>query len=374
MVPAAPAQGEAPVSQDLTIEDLCIHEGLDHRLVFGARGEQVQIRECPSCHKDDWKVYANADSGAGNCFSCGITFNIWSFVGYLLEGRSGSKPEKRMIGQYLDKIRRVMGYRPKAKASIKPAVKVEEGFELPFSQALPYEDGWNHPYLQARGIDGHYAALFHLRYSSFGKHIYLNDQGEKQTQSFAERILIPVYDLDGKLVTFQGRDTTNGPDRYKFAGGLPGTARYLYNGHVALARRSKRAVMGEGAFDVIGIQKALDSSPDLSDAVPVGSWGKHLSKAKEGPDQVTAFATLKRAGLEEVTILYDGEPAAYTEALKAAELITKVGLRAKVGLMPLKMDPGEADASTILKALREAQEFTRVSSLRMRMRNPYAPS
>jgi DNA primase len=360
------------VSSGLALEDLLIHEGLDYRETTGNKGQQLQIKECPKCGKDAWKVYANLESGAGNCFSCGENFNLWVFVRWLLEGRSGSTPEGRVIGKYIEDVSRKMGYRPKARTYAKPAVETQEGFDLPFSQPLPYEDGWNHPYLQSRGIDGHYAKIFNLRYSAFGTHSYQNDAGETQVQSFAERIIVPVYDLDGKLVTFQGRDTTGFSDtRYKFAGGLPGTGKYLFNGHVAKARKSKRAILGEGAFDVIGIQKAIDTSHDFSEVVPLGSWGKHLSKSSQGADQIGAFQTLRRNGLEEVYLLYDGEPAAYVEALKAAEMLRKVELRAWIGLMPADNDPGAADSAVILNALRTAQEFTRNTALRMKMQNPY---
>lgn len=357
---------------DVSLEDLLILEGFDYKSSMGAKGEQFNIKECPACGNDKWKCYANAETGLGNCFSCGKTFNVFKFAGMILESRGAPVIDNRAIGKYLNDIRSKLGFRPKTVVAAKPVITTTSDIKLPFNQPLPYSDGWVHPYLLKRGINGSYARMFDLRYSAFGSWVYKDDKGETHAQSFAERILIPVYDLAGKLVTFQGRDVTEKSDiRYKFAGGLPGTARYLYNGHVALAQRARRIVMGEGAFDVIGIQKALDVAPEYNDTVPVGSWGKHLSKAKEGDDQVTALMKLKKHGLAEVIVLYDGEPAAYTEAVKAAEIMFAIGLKASVALMPANQDPGGADTNTILTAIRSATVYTRISAMRMKMRNPY---
>ena len=352
------------------MEDVLIHEGIDYKETMGNKGAQFNIRECPKCGKDSWKVYCNAESGLGNCFSCGGTFNVFRWVSWILDSK-GALSDNRSVGEYLHKLRKTLGYRPKRVQAPK-VVTTSSDIELPFSQPLPYQDGWMHPYLLSRRIDGHYAKMFDLRYSVFGKWQHKNDKGDTVTQSFAERILIPVYDLDGKLVTFQGRDATGVSDiRYKFAGGLPGTARYLYNGHVAKQTKAERVIMGEGAFDVIGIQRAIDQDSSLEGTIPIGSWGKHLSSTKEGADQLGAIRELRRNGLKEIICLYDGEPAAYEEAVKAAMNCSLLGLVAKVGVLPKNMDPGEADTSIILDAVKNATQYTRISGLRMAMNNPY---
>ncbi len=357
---------------DLSLEDILLSEGIDYKSAMGAKGEQLNIRECPSCGNEKYKVYANADTGLGNCFSCGTTFNIFKFAGALLKSKGAPVTDNRAIGQFLNGIRQKLGFRPKAPVAAKPVISTTSDIELPASQPLPYQDGWMPPYLLDRKINGAYAKQFDLRYCFYGAWQYKDDSGETHNQSFNQRILIPVYDIHGKLVTFQGRDITGQSDkRYKFAGGLPGTARYLYNAHTARALRARRCVMSEGAFDVWGVQRALDVAPEFNDMVPIGSWGKHLSKAKDGDDQVTALTLLKRSGLEEVIVLYDGEPAAYDEAVKAAEIIFSLGMRAGLALMPANVDPGGADTSVILAALRNVTYYSRIQAMRWKMANPY---
>jgi DNA primase len=251
------------------------------------------------------------------------------------------------------------------------------------SMSLPDLKGQNHAYLEGRGIDADHAGLYGLRFSLFGTHNYLNEKGEPMKQSFANRIIFPVWNLDGTMVTFQGRDVTGTSDtRYKFAGGLPGTGRYLYNGHTARGLRAKHVVMNEGPTDVIKTDIALKQTPDLNHIVPVGSFGMNLSKTKAGDDQVGAFSKLKREGLERVTILWDGEAEAFDAALDAAALLIKVGLTVFVAKLPRltpdekargvkSHDPGSVDAIVVQRAVREAEEVTRLSLLRMRMNNPY---
>lgn len=359
---------------ELTLEDLLIHEGLDYKEVSGNKGQQLHIRECqnPECQADTWKVYANAETGLGNCFKCGKTFNVFGFVRLLLKNRGG-EPSNRDVGLYIADIARRLGYRPRIEKP-KVVVAVHDGeVTLPFSTPLPYSNG-NHPYLDRRGISGEWAQKFNLRFSAFGTHKYLNDKGEEVSQNFSNRIIVPVPDLNGVIRTFQGRDVTDyAEDKYKFAGGLPGTARYLYNGHVAYALKAQHVCMGEGAFDVIPIQIALSQFADSAGVIAIGSWGMHLTKSADGDDQVTAFQKLRQVGLQIVTIMWDGEPKAYERALEAAELLLKVGLRVRIATLPAGKDPNEVDARVVHQAWQDATEVTRLSLLRLKMKNPYSP-
>jgi DNA primase len=215
--------------------------------------------------------------------------------------------------------------------------------------------------------------MFALRWSAFGSNAYRNEKGETIKQSFANRIIIPVYDLDGVLVTYQGRDVTGTSEiRYRFAGGMPGTGRFLYHGHAARAAGVKTAVICEGVFDVIGAQKAIDGCPQLDGFAPIGTFGKHVSKNDSGPDQITALRRLARLGMTSAVFLWDAEPAAYQAALTASEGLLGLGLEIRVACLPRGLDPGEADARVIQSAIINALPATRTSLLRMRLKNPYA--
>jgi hypothetical protein len=129
--------------------------------------------------------------------------------------------------------------------------------------------------------------------------------------------------------------------------------------------------MVEGPLDVIGAQKAIDTDHELARIVPLGSFGMHLSKMKEGADQIQAFQRLKRVGLQTVTIMWDPEPKAYAAALDAAEMLLAIGLQVNVALLPAGCDPGDADAHVICEAIRQAKPVNRLSMLRLRMQKPF---
>ena len=185
-------------------------------------------------------------------------------------------------------------------------------------------------------------------------------------------MIIPVFDLDGVLKTFQGRDLSGTSDRkYLFPTSLPGTGRYLLNGQNVLA--TDHVVMGEGVFDAAAIKIALDQSNETRHVVAVGSFGKHLSYGdQQGNDQLGRFNQLKARGLRFVTIMWDGTSDALLAALNAAKLLVGIGLIARIALLPAGKDPNEVVGEVVRKAFQEAQTWSPVLDIRMRLRNPYA--
>ena len=345
-------------------------ESRPYKLTHGSSGQQINAQECPACGDKRWLTYLNAATGSGNCFVCNTTFSKLGFVRAAL----GFEPDdKKGWGETFKHVKACMadaGWRPRKKV----AVHVEyPKAELPESFELPTEDNQNLVYLENRGIDVDMCRYFHLRYCIKGRNDFTREDGSKGYQRFDGRVIIPVFDLDGTFVTYQGRDTTGlaGDKKYLFPAGLPGTGRYLLNGQSAL--RTRHVVMGEGAFDVMAIKAALDKEPDLRDMVPVGSFGKHLSFGNlDGDDQLGRFRQLKKSGLELVTIMWDGEPKAVIAALDAAERLTQIGLKVKIALLPADKDPNEVLPEVVRKAYLEATLYSKLLSIKWRLNNPYA--
>lgn len=351
---------------EIEIADFLDYEGIEYRETSGTSGEQLNIKECPNCGNAKWKVYLNAEEALGNCFVCGTTFNRWSFLKDYL-----GTHDRVQVRRYLDTMLRSFGYRPKKKMKVLAETDDLEA-KLPQSIPLPDRKGKNSPYLEERGITGEYAKRFNLRLCQYGSHVYIRD-GEEAHQRFDDRIIIPVFDLKGDLVTFQGRDVTGTSDRkYLFPAKLPATGRYLLNGHEAMALRAKEIIINEGAFDVMPTAIACDRFPEMHRVVAVGSFGKHLSDTRTGDSQIDALRKLKReGGLESATIMWDGERAALLSALDAASKIKGVGLQVKIALLPAGCDPNEVDASQIRDAYLAAKPYSRLLDVRWRTNNPY---
>lgn len=347
---------------ELDLTDYLDSEAIDYKSISGSSGAQLNLRTCPVCGQDKWKVYLNADTGLGNCFSgsCEAKFNKWSFI----KAHHGST-DNGVVVRHIKDVMHGAGWRPKRTVSVATNVTT---LRLPDCTPLPIE-GQNLLYLEERGITLEIAQYFHLAYCFMGYHRFKRYDGRDGKQEFTGRIIIPVFNLNGELVTFQGRDITNTSEKkYLFPSGLPATGRYLYNGHNLM--RAKRACLGEGVFDVAAIKIALDSDPGLRDVAPLGSFGKHLSSG-DG-DQISQFMILHRQGLEEVTMMWDGEPAALTSAIAAGERLQAIGLKVKIALLPKGKDPNEVPPRTVVEAFYSALPLTPSTIVRLRLSNPYA--
>jgi len=159
--------------------------------------------------------------------------------------------------------------------------------------------------------------------------------------------------------------------KYLFPKELPGTGRYLLNGHNVIA--TTEVVMGEGIFDVAATKQALHEDAGLRHIVPVGSFGKHLSYGSPtGEDQLGAFIKLKARGLKTVTIMWDGGSKELVAALNAAKLITGLGLTARIALLPYGKDPNEVLPEVVRQAYYKAQVWSPTLDVKLRLRNPYA--
>lgn len=351
------------LGEELDFEFWLDREGVSYKLTRSSSGSEANIKVCPECGDRRWRTYFNPERGRGHCFVCAKSYNKLSFIKSYLDCNWPTAIS------HVKEVLREQGWKPKRTIT----AAVENGsVSLPNSFEIPTELGENLIYLENRGITTDIARYFHLRCCVEGLWRYKNDSGNLAFQSFNNRLIIPVYDLDGSLKTFQGRDLTGTSDRkYLFPMDLPGTGRFLFNGQNA--PRAKRLVMGEGAFDVMAIKMALDSETTTRDVVAVGSFGKHLSSGDDNAnDQLGRFLELKRLGLEEVTIMWDGEEAATQSALSAAGKLSGLGLRVRIALLPKDRDPNEVPPEVVVRAFYSAERYDSALLIKWRVKRPYA--
>lgn len=350
---------------ELDMEFFLERESVPFRVGRGVSGIQLQIQNCPACGDNRWRTYFGLESGRGNCFVCSTGFSRLNFIHHYY---GHSETEWGATFKEIEEALREQGWRPKREAM----VRVEIGeIKLPVSDPIPAEGGSYLDYLAQRGIPPEVAKYFELRNCSFGWWVY-KDGEETKMQNFQNRIIIPVFDLDGQLKTFQGRDTLGFSDRkYLFPKELPGTGRYLLNGQNCVA--TQRACMAEGFFDVAAIKIALDEDVELRDVCPLGSFGKHLSYGDSvGDDQLGRFHSLKQRGLKELTIMWDGEVNALKAALDAAKKLTSIGLKVRIALLPFEKDPNEVPAEVVRRAFYGAKAYTPQLDILWRLQNPYS--
>lgn len=338
---------------DLDMETLLDWEGITYKVTHGASGEQLNLKECPSCGHEDWKVFMNRESGLGNCFhgSCELgSFNKFSFI----EAYLGS-PSKRYVVDFILQKGADLGWRPKARSSTVQLATAD--LVLPRSIPIPDSHGCNLEYLEHRNVTGEVAEYFSLRYCSGGTYKF-SAHGRDCYQDYSSRVIIPIFDHHGDLVTFQGRDVTGTAEpKYLFPPGLASTGRYLYNAHNAWLH--EHVAIGEGVFDCMAMKVAFDDDPDLRHIVPLASFGVTLSQYNDGADQASQLIAMKAKGLRRVTIMWDGERAAIKKAWEAARTIEQLGLRAFIALLPRDRDPAELPSEAVRAAFLGAQDMSR---------------
>ncbi len=337
------------------MEDFLSVESIEYRVTRGRSGTQLNLKECPRCGGRDWKVYLNADTGLGSCFhgSCSGEpgFNKYSFIHHL-----NDKSHRETINA-LKRYAKTLGWSSTRKRAPRPADENPDDINIPDSFPLPI-NGKTLKYLSARGFGPELAEYFGWRFSKSGTYNYTLG-GEDKVQDWSNRVVIPVYGIDGQLVTFQGRSTEPNPfQKYLFPPGLAGAGRFIYNSHNALGL--KEIVLGEGAFDVAAIKKAFDEDITFTGVGICGTFGMHLSMAESGAenDQLSDLKRMKAAGLQEITMMWDGSPSAILNACKTGTKLRTYGFKVKLAILPLDCDPNEVDTEIVRQAFVQARELT----------------
>lgn len=337
------------------------HEGIEYKVTHGRSGTQLNVKECPVCGSGSWKVYLNAETGLGSCFAGdhppGENYNKLKFV------RAHLGTDNRGALQAVESFVQGSIWRPKPERSVVETVApTAEG--LPESLPIPIE-GRNLKYLSDRGITVKTAEHFGIRYCHSGRYNYMW-QGKASWQDYSGRVLIPIHDMSGEMVGFQGRDITGTKDKkYLFPPMMASTGRLLYNGH--RAKGAARVVVGEGVFDVFAIHQAVEGDASLGDMVAVGTFGKHLSDATDCEDQMAQFLELRRQGLKEVVMMWDSEPSAILAAMSAAQMLRSIGLTPRIAILPDGCDPNEVEPQVVRDAILNAKPLSPAEIVRLRM-------
>lgn len=345
----------------MEIEDFLSFHAVDYRVARGRSGTQLNLRECPRCHGTDWKVYLNADTGLGNCFHGSCVgepgYNKFSYIYNLFD------KNYRDTLNAIEAYGRTVGWRPvtrKERLKDEPISEVT----LPDSIPLPF-NGKTLKYLDERGFLAETVKYFGFRFSQKG-HFDFSLAGQARRQDYSRRVIIPIYDLTGKLVTFQGRAIDKDVEKkYLFPPGLPGAGRYLYNGQHAVGKR--RIVIGEGALDVAAIKQSFDQDEDFKDVIPVGSFGKSLSmsESSEQNDQLSDLLRLKELGLQEITMMWDGEVSTIKAAIDVALQLKGYGFVTRVATLPLNKDPNEVPSPIVRQVFNQATVITTMTAAKL---------
>lgn len=347
----------------INLENYLDREGVGFRHSYGTKGLQLQFDECPFCGEGGGKTYCNADTGLGNCFhgSCGARFNKRSLI-RKVSGLAGAA-----FTDHVKAVAQEMGWMPKRE---RPEIVMGQ-LELPSHLDWLPHDGRELRYLAERGVTADSCQWFRLGYchdKSWWK--YKLDDGADKWVSYKRRVIIPIFDLDGTMVSFQGRDVTGEQlPKYLFPVGFAVAGKHLYNGNGFEDGVHTHAIIGEGAFDGIAIHQALRTEQGCNDMMALATFGMHLSG---GPDsQLERLSLLRDRGLRTVTFLWDGEGRAIAQAVKSGLQVAGLGLQVRIATLPPGYDPAQGPdkrptpPKVVLDAIFKGQALNRLSAVRI---------
>lgn len=349
---------------DFDVEQLVAYEGYEYKLCAGQSGLQVNVKTCPNCGREDFKVYLNAETGLGNCFGCDVKYNKFSFIKL-----SRGLTKNGDVFRYLQGINSYVTYKPKRQII---EHKLNKDWVLPLNTRIELDQDLP-DYLKDRNIDAKICKRFDLRYCDAGFYKYQDWFEKTKYVDFSKRIIIPVKDINGSLVTFQGRDITGKSNKkYLFPNMLPGTGRYIYNADYIIKNKLKKVILCEGVFDVFAATQAIETDVTYMQWGVAGTFGKHLSIRSNNvmqEDQLSDLMMLKSCGVDEFVIMWDGERKARLAAIDACLQLRSYGLNASVALdLPDGCDPNEATINEVLSALNKRIIPTKLSSVTYRLR------
>ncbi|MBM6619269.1 DNA primase [Bacillus suaedaesalsae] len=155
-----------------------------------------------------------------------------------------------------------------------------------------------------------------------------NHEG-KHFDRFRNRVMFPLWDLQGQVTAFSGRIIDSGEPKYLNS---PETeifhkGKNLYGFHLAKShiRKKQQAILLEGFMDVISLHRAeLPFS--------IATMGTALTD-----DQIRII----RRNVDHVTVCFDSDNAGIVAAYKASSLLRAAGCEVRVALMPEGHDPDD---------------------------------
>lgn len=303
---------------------------------------------CPFHSDRNPSFFVSPDKQLFYCFGCGVGGTVIHFV-MRYEGISFSEALKKLARRAgiplpgagekeevfpRDRLRRTLGFALSfyQKMLFKPEGRValqylkERGLEIETIKAfkLGYApDGWRNLVEAASeaGVDPE--DLIRAGVAAKGR------DGSSVYDYLRNRIVFPIFNLQGEVVGFSGRSLDGSEPKYL---NTPETelfhkGKLLYNLHLAKdeIRRSGRAVLVEGYMDAI-----LPYQHGVRNVV--ASAGTSLTE-----DQ----ANLLRRFAREVVVVYDGDEAGLKAASRGLGVLLREGLRVKVAAMPEGLDPDE---------------------------------
>ena len=244
----------------MTVDDITAEEVLSRLgLTYFDTGDHYKLI-CPFHDEKEPSFSMLKTTTQYQCFGCGVKGNWYSLIKEL----TGSNPYRYMgitkedtgDSLFYKALNKVLSNT--SNVDEKPVKEKVIPFRIIADKEHPFDNTVCRDYCLDRGLTKTDIKEFDIFYISSG---FIGDYSTKFLD-FSERLVIPIYDEDGIIVAYEGRDVTNDPDKIKCLYPKKSKVGYtLFN--LKNLDVTKPTIMVEGFFDVISTRKAIqDVFPD----------------------------------------------------------------------------------------------------------------
>lgn len=308
---------------------------------------------CPFHNERTPSFSVSKSKGICKCFSCGKGGSPVNFI-MELEQMTWNEALRYLAKKYNIEIQEhEMSEQEREEASARESMLAINDFAMRhFEETMadtPDGRDIGLAYFRERGINDAMIRRFHLGYSldkrddlyqaALKKRFnekYLLDTGlcyrtERGTvqDRFRGRVIYPVFTVSGKVVAFGGRTLRKDKDVAKYVNS-PESVIYkksnelygLYQAKQAIVKKDK-CILVEGYMDVISMHQS----------------GVENVVASSGTSLTEGQIRLIHRFTENVTVIYDSDPAGIKASLRGIDLLLAEGLNIKVMLLPEGDDP-----------------------------------
>ncbi len=301
-----------------------------------------------------------------NCFTCHTGGNVFNFV---MEYENVSFPEAvKIVG---NKVGIDLQYKTSTKSMVSsPLFEVMDLAKKYYLNKINTTKGVEaKKYLNNRGIDNDTISLFEIGLASDEKDslvTFLNKQniennilndlglltinGPEVYDTFRNRIMVPIHNLEGNTVGFGGR-TYNNDESAKYINtketNIFKKGHILFNYHMAKShvKKHKNIILVEGYFDVIKM-----AASGIENVVAL--MGTAVTN-----DQIAALKKLRTT----IILLLDSDQAGKNASITVGDLLTKNKVSCKVVDLGDEKDPDDYidkhGVDKLQKLIKDAQDF-----------------
>lgn len=308
---------------------------------------------CPFHNERTPSFSVSKSKGICKCFSCGKGGSPVNFI-MELEQMSFNEALRYLAKKYNIEIQEhELTEQEREEASARESMLAINEFAMHHFESVmsDTDDGRDIglAYFRERGINDAMIKRFHLGYAHEKRDdllqtalrkgyeekylldtglCYRTERGDVRDR-FRGRVIYPVFTVAGKVVAFGGRTLRKDKDVAKYVNS-PESAIYsksrelygLYQAKQAIVRKDK-CILVEGYMDVISMHQS----------------GVENVVASSGTSLTEGQIRLIHRFTENVTVIYDSDPAGIKASLRGIDLLLAEGLNIKVMLLPEGDDP-----------------------------------